>query len=351
MLSFSNYPVRVTPEIKGPMANNIARRKFVAALGGTAFAWPLAARAQQPEQMRRIGALEYQAADDPIIKSAFAAFTQGLQQLGWAEGRNLRIEYRWAAGDISALRANAVELVQLRSDVIFAAGSPGLAAAQQATRTISIVFINVADPVGQGFIASLAHPGGNATGFTNFEFAMGGKWLNMVKDLVPHAARVALLVNPDNSNASIFLRSIETVASSFGVETLTTSVRNKTEVEGAITALSNGSVDALIVLPDGLMVVHRQLIVDLAARNHLPAIYPFRDFVTDGGLASYGIKLSENYRQAADYVDRILRGANPADLPVQAPNKFEFVINLKTAKALGLTIPQSMLLLADEVIE
>ena len=333
------------------MAIDIGRRQFISALGGGMAAWPLAARAQQPEQMRRIGALQIQAADDPIVKSAFAAFTQGLQQLGWAEGRNLRIDSRWSAGDVSAMRANAVELVQLRSDVIFAVGSPGLAAAQQATRTIPIVFINVADPVGQGFIASLAHPGGNATGFTNFEFAMGGKWLNVVKDLVPHAARVALVVNPDNSNASIFLRSIETVASSFGVETLTTSVRNKTEIEGAITALSNGSVDGLIVLPDGLMVVHRQLIVDLAAHNHLPAIYPFRDFVTDGGLASYGVKVSENYRQAADYVDRILRGANPADLPVQAPNKFELVINLKTAKALGLTIPQSMLLLADEVIE
>jgi putative ABC transport system substrate-binding protein len=213
------------------------------------------------------------------------------------------------------------------------------------------VFTNVADPVGQGFIESLARPGANATGFTNFEFAMGGKWLATLKDIAPRAARIALIVNPDNPNASIFLRSVETVAPSLGVETLATPVRNQTEIEGAFSALPGGSVAGLIVLPDGLALLHSQLIIGLAARYHLPVIYPFREFVDQGGLVSYGIKFSENYRQAADYVDRILRGANPAHLPVQAPTKFELVINLKTAKALGLDVPVQLQQLADEVIE
>ena len=334
------------------MASYIARRKFLATLlGGAAATWPLAARAQQPEQMRRVGVLQALDANDPVAKSSFAAFTHGLQESGWTEGRNLRIDQRWAAGNTGRLLADAVELVRLRPDVILAGGSPGLTAAQRASRIIPIVFINVADPVGQGFIPSLARPGGNATGFTNFEFAMGGKWLGVLKDIAPRAAQVALIVNPDNPNASIFLRSVETVAASFGVQTLATPVRNKPEIEGALSTLAGGPVGGLIVLPDALVIVHRQLIIGLAARYRLPAVYPFRDFVVDGGLVSYGNKVAENYRQAAGYVDRILRGANPADLPVQAPTKFELVVNLKTAKALGLDVPLHIQQLADEVIE
>src|SRR5262245_41186084 len=326
------------------------RRKFITLLGG-ATAWPIAARAQQSERMRRIGVLQALDADDPVAKSSFAAFTHGLQESGWTEGRNLRIDQRWAAGNTGRLLADAVELVRLRPDVILAGGSPGLTAAQRASRIIPIVFINVADPVGQGFIPSLARPGGNATGFTNFEFAMGGKWLEVLKNIAPRAARVALIVNPDNPNAPIFLRSVETVAASFGVETLATPVRNKVEIESAVSALAGGSVGGLIVLPDGVMIVYRRLIIGLAARYRLPVVYPFRDFVADGGLISYGNNVSENYRQAAGYVDRILRGANPADLPVQAPTKFELIINLKTAKALGLDVPLQLQQLADEVIE
>jgi putative tryptophan/tyrosine transport system substrate-binding protein len=213
------------------------------------------------------------------------------------------------------------------------------------------VFTNVTDPVGQGFIGSLARPGSNATGFTNFEFAMGGKWLETLKRLVPHIAKIALMVNPNNPNASIFLRSVETAAPSFGVETLAMPIRNQAEIERSIRTLAGASVGGLIVLPDGLAVAHSQLIIDLAAQHRQPAVYPFREFVVEGGLVSYGMKLSENFRQAADYVDRILRGANPANLPVQAPTTYEMVINLKTAKALGLDVPLHLQQLADEVIE
>ena len=328
------------------------RREFITLVGGATAAWPLALRAQQPERMRRVGLLQNLVADDPATTSAIAAFNQGLQELGWTEGRNLHIDYVWGSGGgIGQLQAGAVELVRRGQDVLVAGGSPSLAAAQQATRSIPIVFINVADPVGQGFIASLARPGGNATGFTNFEISMGDKWLNVIKDIAPRATRVALIINPDNSNASLYLRSIETVAPSFGIETLAVAVRNKAQIEDTISAFSSKSVGGLIVLPDALTIVHRRLIIDMAARNRLPAVYPFRDFAADGGLVSYGIKVSENYRQAAGYVDRILRGANPAELPVQAPTKFELVINLTTAKALGLTIPASFLSLADELVE
>jgi ABC-type uncharacterized transport system substrate-binding protein len=326
------------------------RRDFITLLGGAA-AWPLAARAQQGERVRRIGSLQGIAADNPAAQSSIDAFTSRLRELGWTAGRNLHIDYRWAAGDVSRIQADAVELVHLHPDVIFVGGSTGLRAVQQATRTIPIVFVNVADPVGQGLITSLARPGGNATGFTNFEFALGGKWLQTLKDMTPRATQVGLVFNPDNPNASFFLRSVETVAPSFGVETLVTPVRNKAEIEDAMSGLASRSIGGLIVLPDGLVIVHSQLIVGLAARYRLPVVYPFRDFVVDGGLVSYGVNVSENYRQAGDYVDRILRGANPADLPVQAPTKFELVINLKTAKGLGLEIPRDLLLVANEVIE
>jgi putative tryptophan/tyrosine transport system substrate-binding protein len=329
------------------------RRDFITLVGSASLAWPFAAaRAQQAGQsVRRVASLSTLPADDPIVRSATTAFTEGLRQLGWDEGRNLHLDFRWGTGDVAGLRASAAELVRSGPDIIFAAGSPALATLKQATQNIPIVFVNVADPVGQGFITNLARPGGNITGFTNFELAMGGKWLNVIKDLAPRAARVALIVNPDNPNASFYLRSIDTVAASFGITTVPTFVRTKPEIENAIPALANASIDGAIVLPDGLAIANRRLIIDLAVRNHVLTVYPFRDFAVDGGLASYGINYAENYRQAAEYIDRILRGANPADLPVQAPSKFELVINVKTAKALGLTIPQPMLLAADEVIE
>jgi putative ABC transport system substrate-binding protein len=328
------------------------RREFITLVGGAAAAWPVIARAQQPAQpTRRVGLLHSLPADDPAVKAATETFVRSLGQSGWNEGRNLHIDFRWGEGDATKLQVMAAELVRLGQDVILTGGSPGLAAARQATQNIPIVFVNVADPVGQGIVPSLAHPGGNITGFTNFEIGMGGKWLNVIRDLAPRTTRVALIVNPDNPNASYYTRSIETVAATLGIVVLPTFVRTRTEIENAIPALTGASVDGAIVLPDGLTITYRQLVTDLIARIHLPAVYAFRDFVVGGGLASYGIEFSENYRGAAEYVDRILRGATPADLPIQAPSKFEFVLNLKAAKALGLTIPQPMLLAADEVIE
>jgi putative ABC transport system substrate-binding protein len=286
-----------------------------------------------------------------VRSQIFGPFIDRLQELGWTEGHNLRIDQRWTAADTDRIKGDALDLVRLQPDVIFTGGSVALTALQQATRTIPIVFTNVADPVGQGFIESLARPGSNATGFTNFEFAMGGKWLETLKGLVPHAAKIALLVNPHNPNVSIFSRSIETAAPSFGIETLVMPIRDQAEIERSIRALAGVPVGGLIVLPDGLAIAHSQLVIDLVAQYRLPAVYPFRDFVEAGGLVSYGMKLSENNRQAADYVNRILRGANPANLPVQAPTKYETVINLKTAKTLGLDVPLLLQQLADEVIE
>jgi ABC-type uncharacterized transport system substrate-binding protein len=324
------------------------RREFITLIGG-AVAWPLAARAQQGERVRMVGVL---------LSFAFAArsqlfrpFIDRLQELGWREGHNLRMDQRWTAADADRLKGDALDLIRLQPDVIFTGGSAALTALQQATRTIPIVFTNVADPVGQGFIESLARPGSNVTGFTNFEFAMGGKWLETLKGLVPHAAKIALLVNPHNPNASLFSRSIETAAPSFGIETLAMPIRDQAEIERSIRALAGVPVSGLIVLPDGLAIAHSQLVIDLVAQCRLPAVYPFRDFVEAGGLVSYGMKVSENFRQAADYVNRILRGANPANLPVQAPTKYETVINLKTAKTLGLDVPLLLQQLADEVIE
>jgi len=325
------------------------RREFVTLLAGAA-AWPFAARAQQPQLVRRVAVLHNLRADDPAGRSSVNAFTGRMQELGWND-RNLRGDYRLVAGDVSLMQSGAADLVNLRPDVIFAGGSAGLAAAQQVTRTIPIVFVNVADPVGQGFVASLAHPGSNATGFTNFEFTMGGKWLQLLKDIVPSAERIALVMNPGNPGSAVFLRSIEAAAPSFGVVTMVTPVRNQAEIEDAMNSLASSTVRAAVILPDGLFIVHRQLVIHLAARHRMSVIYPFRDIAVDGGLVSYGIKVSENFRQAADYVDRILRGALPADLPVQAPTKYELVINLKTAKTLGLTVPPLLLATADEVIE
>ena len=331
------------------MASYIGRRKFLATLGGAA-AWPLAASAQQPEQMRRVGVLQALDANDPVAKSSFAAFTHGLQESGWTEGLNLRIDQRWAAGNTGRLLADAVELVRLRPDVILAGGSPGLTAAQRASRIIPIVFINVADPVGQGFIPSLARPGGNATGFTNFEFAMGGKWLGVLKEAAPNMERAAVLFGSDIAVNIAYLRAAEAVAPSLGLQVAPIDHAG-VEIERAISTFASQPDGGLVVLPNPNTTANRSSVIILAARHRLPAIYPFRFFATEGGLMSYGIDQIDQWRGAATYVDRVLRGEKPGDLPVQAPTKFELVVNLKTAKAIGLHIPPAFPLRADEVIE
>jgi putative tryptophan/tyrosine transport system substrate-binding protein len=267
------------------------------------------------------------------------------------EGRNIRIDYRWADGDPDRIRAYAAEIVGLGPDVILCASTPVLAAVRKETQTIPIVFTGVSDPVGVGFVASLARPGGNLTGFANFEPEMGGKWLQELKEVAPSVNRVAFILNRQNASWASLFRAIEAVAPTFGVTASAVDVRAATEIERAITAFGGQSNGGLIVQPDGITSAHRQLIIDLAAKHALPAVYPFRFFVTDGGLMAYGINIVDQFRRAASYIDRILRGAKPADLPVQAPTKFELVINLKTARALGLNIPESFLVRADEVIE
>jgi putative tryptophan/tyrosine transport system substrate-binding protein len=302
--------------------------------------------------MRRIGVLMPLTMDDPDAQPRVTAFKRGLQELGWMNGRNVRIEYRWAAGDASRMRTYAAELVGLTPDVILANSSPILAALRQETRTVPIVFVIVIDPIGGGFVSNLAHPGGNITGFTNFEFSMGGKWLEMLKDAAPVVARVAVIFNPETAFYAVhFLRSVEAAASSLAVKPIATPIHDAAEIERAIDAFARESNGGLLVLPDTSTTVHRELIVALAGRHRLPAVFPFRFFATSGGLLSYGIDASDVFRQAASYIDRILRGANPGELPVQAPTKFELVINLKTAAALGLTISRDFLLRADEVIE
>jgi putative ABC transport system substrate-binding protein len=324
------------------------RREFIALLGGAGLAWPLAARAQQP---RRIGVLTPFNERDTEGRSRVSAFQEALREAGWVEGRNIRIDYRWAAGDPERIRAYAAEIVGLAPEAILGNSTPVLAALRKETQTIPIVFTGVSDPVGVGFIASLARPGGNLTGFANFEPEMGGKWLQELKEVAPSVNRVAFILNRQNASWASLFRAIEAVAPTFGVTASAVDVRDATEIERAITAFGGQSNGGLIVQPDGITSAHRQLIIDLAAKYGLPAVYPFRFFATDGGLMAYGINIVDQFRRAASYVDRILRGAKPADLPVQAPTKFELVINLKTAKALGLKIPDSFLVRADEVIE
>ena len=327
------------------------RRDFITLLGGAATAWPLAARAQQPERMRRIGVLSPFAADDPESMARVAAFLQGLGELGWTVGRNVRIDYRWSAGDAERTRKNAAELVALAPDVILATGSPVTAALLQATRTVPIVFVQVPDPVANGFVASLAQPGGNATGFATFDYATNVKWLEVLKEIVPRVKRAAVLRDPTIASGIGQMAAIQGVASAFGVELRPVGVRDAAEIERAVAAFAREPNGALIVLPSPLSIVQRDLIITLAARHQLPAVYGLRFFVTGGGLISYGPDTIEPYRHAAGYVDRILKGEKPADLPVQAPTKYELVINLKTAKALNLDVPPSLLARADEVIE
>jgi putative ABC transport system substrate-binding protein len=327
------------------------RREFITLLGGAAASWPLAARAQQPERMRRIGVLMNIAEDDSESQPRVTAFVQTLQQLGWTDGRNVRIETRWGAGNAERIRKYAAELVELGPDVILASGSSTMESLQQATRSVPIVFAIVVDPVGAGFAASLARPGGNATGFTAFEFGMSAKWLELLKQVAPSITRVVVLRDPGFSASVGQLAAIQAMAPSLGVELTPIDLREASEIERAIGVFARGSTDGLIVVASPMATVHRGLIIALAARHRLPAIYPFRYFVVAGGLISYGADLVDQYRHAAGYVNRILKGEKPADLPVQAPTKFELSINLKTARTLGLTVPDILLATANEVIE
>jgi putative ABC transport system substrate-binding protein len=326
------------------------RRQFITLLG-TAAAWPLAVRAQQGQRTRRIGVLLPAAADDAVYQTRMAAFLGGLQQLGWADGRNVRIDTRWAAGDADLIRKYAGELVALGPDVVMAFTSGTVPPLQQVTRPIPIVFAIVADPVGAGYVESLARPGGNVTGFTTFEYALAGKWLELLKEIAPRTARVAVLRDSAIAAGPAEFGAIQTVAPSLGVEVRPVDMRNAGEIERAITVFAASSNGGLIITGSTAATTHRELIIALAARHRLPAVYYERYYAVAGGLISYGSNTVDECRHAASYVDRILRGDKPADLPVQAPTKYELVINLKTARALGLEVPPTLLARADEVIE
>jgi putative ABC transport system substrate-binding protein len=325
----------------------IKRRECITLLGGAA-AWPLAARAQQRERTRRIGVLSAQPADDALSQARNAVFLQGLGELGWNVGRNLQIDYRWGAG---LNPGSAAELAAAAPEVILAVGSSVVGPLLAATRTVPVVFTLVADPVGSGFVASLAQPGGNATGFTLFEFGISAKWIELLKEIAPRIMRAAVLLDPTAATGFGMLGAIQSMAPSLNVEISPINVRDAAESERALAAFARGSNDGLIVLPGLLTVMHREFFVATAARHRMPAVYPYRFFVTSGGLICYGADEFDQYRRAAGYVDRILKGEKPADLPVQAPTRYELVINLKTAKALGLEIPPTLLARADEVIE
>ena len=332
------------------MAIHVKRRAFIGALGGAA-AWPTMARAQQGERMRRIGVLTPFAADDPESMARIAAFLQGLGETGWAVGRNVRIDYRWSAGDPDLTRKAATELVALAPDVILATGTPVTAALQQASLSVPIVFAQVPDPVANGFVASLARPSGNTTGFTTYDYAGSAKWVEILKEIAPAVRRAAVLRDPTIASGIGQLGAISAVAPSLGIELSPIGVRDASEIEGAVTAFAREPNSGLIVLASPLSIVQRKLIIALAALHQLPAVYGLRFFVVDGGLISYGPDSVEPYRRAAGYVDRILKGEKPGDLPVQAPTKYDLVINLQTAKALSLTVPPTLLARADEVIE
>jgi len=327
------------------------RREFITLLSGAAAAWPLAARAQQGERMRRIGVLMNLAAADPESTARVTAFAQGLQELGWTIGRNVQIDTRWAAADAERIRRYAAELAALAPDIILAGGGAVVPSLLQATRAIPIVFTQTPDPVGAGFVESLARPGGNVTGFMLYEYGIGAKWLELLKEIAPHVTRAAVIRDAAIASGIGQWGAIQTAAPSFGVELRPVDVRDASEIERAIAAFARSPNGGLIVAASTLAVVHRDLIVTLAARHKLPAVYPSRFFVRSGGLIFYGPDSVEPHRRAAGYVDRILKGEKPADLPVQAPTKYELVINLKTAKALGLEVPPTLLARADEVIE
>jgi len=329
----------------------VKRRAFITLLGGAAAAWPLATQAQQRERMRRVAVLMSFGADDAEGQSRVTAFAQGLQELGWSEGRNLRVEYRWAAGNADNIRKYAAELVATKPDVIVGSGTPTVTSLEQATRTVPVVFVQVTDPVGAGVVESLARPGGNVTGFTNFEYSLSGKWLELLKEIAPAVRRAAVLRDPISAAGIGQFAAIRSVANSLGVELRPVGVHDSGEIERGIIAAAQEPNSGLIVTQSGPAIFHRELITTLAARHQLPAVYSLRHDVLAGGLISYGPDSIEAYRLAAGYVDRILKGDKPADLPVQAATKFELAINLKTAKTLGLTIPATVLARADEVIE
>ena len=327
------------------------RREFIKLVGGAAAAWPFTVRAQQGDRIRRIGVLTGGRAEDADSKARIAAFEQALQQLGWTQGRNVRIDYRFAGGDAAIIRKQAEELVALASDVIVSSGSFSTGPLLQATHTVPVVFAIVPDPVGSGFVDSLSQPGGNATGFMQFEYGLSGKWLELLKEIAPSLTRAIVLWDPAITAGIGQFAIIQSVATSAGVDVRPVNLRDAGEIERAITAFARAPNGGLIVTASALAQVNRKLIITLAARYKLPAVYYERVFITDGGLISYGANFVDQYRRAAGYVDRILKGEKPADLPVQAPTKYELVINLKTAKALGLTVPPTVLARADEIIE
>jgi putative tryptophan/tyrosine transport system substrate-binding protein len=326
------------------------RREFITLLGCTAIVWPVAARAQQAERMKRIGVL-MGIANDAEGQARLASFLRGLQELGWTDGRNVQIETRWAAGKADAARTYAAELVELAPDVTLTATTVAFAAMQRATQSVPIVFVQVVEPVKSGLVSSLAHPNGNATGFTSFEYAIAGKWLATIKEIVPSVVRVAVVHSPDDPSSAGYLREGEALARVLGVELVPVGAHNIAEVERALDEFARKPNGGLIALPNAFTAAYREQIVALAALHHLPAVYPLRYYATSGGLVSYGFDNIELYRRAASYVDRILKGAKPSDLPIQQPIKFELVVNLKAAKSLGLTLPESFLVRADEVIE
>jgi putative ABC transport system substrate-binding protein len=333
------------------MAIEIGRRQFISALSGALAAWPLAARAQQPVQMRRIGVLMNAAADDSEGQAEVAAFQHILQQLGWSDGRNVQFDTRWSQNDVDLDRRYAAELVALAPDVVLASGTLSVAAFQHITRTLPMVFVRVSDPVGAGFVDTLAGPGGNVTGFMLLEYSSSGKWLELLKEIAPRLTRAAVLRDSANPAGIAQFGAIQAVAQSLSVEVNPISIRDAGEIERAVAAFARSANGGLIVTPSAGTSVHQDLIITLAARHKLPAVYAFRANVTGGGLISYGVDHVDQFRRAATYVDRILKGEKPADLPVQAPTKLELTINLKTAKALGLVFPQAVLARADEVIE
>jgi putative ABC transport system substrate-binding protein len=328
----------------------LKRREFISLLGGAA-AWPLAARAQQGDRVRRIGVLMPYDENDPGAKPRYSALTQALADLGWTDGRNARIDLRWGGGDTNRIRALAQELVGLQPDIIVTYGTSATAALQRETRTIPIVFANVSDPVASSIVTRFDRPGGNVTGFANYEASLAGKWLELLSEIAPGLKRAAIMFNPDTAPVSAHMPSFETAARSLKVEPITAPVHSGIEIETAIVALGREPGGGLVLMPDTFMLSHGASIISAAARNNVPAVYNLSEFARDGGLLSYGVDLVDNFRRAATYVDRILRGEKPGDLPVQFPTKFEMVVNLKTAKALGLAVPPSIRLRADDVIE
>ena len=329
------------------------RREFIALLGGAAFGWPLAARAQQPEKMRRIGVLMGTLENSRDGQAQAEALRKGLEQLGWMDGRNARFHYRWLWGDAGEARPLAKELIALQPDVLVTHGTPISVAALQETRTVPIVFVQVADPVNVGLVTSFAHPGGNATGFMNMDPSMGGKWLEVLKDFLPQIRRVVFMFNPDTAPARgrYYLPAFEASAASLAVEPIVAAVHSTAEIEKVIAELARQPDDGLIITPDLFLATHRPLIIELAAHHRVPTIYISRLHTQTGGLISYGSDSVDIFARAASYVDRILKGEKPSDLPVQSPTKFQLVVNLNTAKAMGLTVDRGFLLRADEVIE